>query len=260
MPSKEDTSPGVRVIGADAGGAPLSRLRPARRRSLTEEIVTQLLHMLADSPPPEARLPTERVLCERLEVSRASVREALSALSQLGVVETRGKGKYGSTAGAHALLLARETTDVYEQELLRHPLEARQLLEPHVAALAARRRTDKHLAEIEHWLSQMQGAQERDEQIVSYDSAFHVSIARATHNPTLVRLVRTLTDSLSASRALSFSAEHAKETAISGHAGILDALRDADPARARRAMTRHLDEVERLIRASLTDPDGGPEA
>src|SRR2546425_12428285 len=83
------------------------RIRPAQRRSLPEEIVDQLVELIASGGFPDHRLPPERVLCDLLGVSRAPLREALSALNHLGVIETRGKTKYGSVARARAEALAR---------------------------------------------------------------------------------------------------------------------------------------------------------
>ncbi len=59
-------------------------------------MVDGLLDFIAGGSAPERRLPVERALCEQLHVSRSTVREALSTLAQLGVVVTRGKGRYGS--------------------------------------------------------------------------------------------------------------------------------------------------------------------
>src|SRR5712691_1409415 len=69
---------------AAAPVAELARIRPARRRSLPEAIVAQLLELIASAGTPEYRLPPERALCEQLGVSRTSLREALSALRHLG--------------------------------------------------------------------------------------------------------------------------------------------------------------------------------
>src|SRR4051794_12298816 len=103
--------------------APL--IRPARRRSLPEEIVQQLAELIASGGFPEERLPPERILCEQLEVSRASLREGLSALAHLGIVETRGKAKYGKIAAARAHLAARLNSHDSEQKLIADPLEVR---------------------------------------------------------------------------------------------------------------------------------------
>ena len=76
------------------------------------------------------------------------------------------------------------------------------------------------------------------ESLVDYDSAFHVAIAQATGNQTLVALVRALNETLRESRSLSFRPEAAPSHAISDHVAILSAIREKDPAAATDAM-RH---------------------
>lgn len=255
--STKTSSPSADESGGLRTTPQVSGIRPARRRSLPQEIVDQLLELIAAGSLPDQQLPPERKLCEQLRVSRASLREALSVLNHLGVVETRGKAKYGRIARARAQLVARLGSSGAEQELVTDPLEVRRMLEPEVAAGAAQRGTEQAFDEIEHWLHLMEEGAERGERVVEYDSAFHVSIARATGNHTLVQLIGALTEALRESRELSFAPYDAVQTALAGHRAIVEALRAHDPAKARRAMGRHLDEVERLIRASLTQ--AGPE-
>ncbi len=90
-------------------------------------MVDGLLDFIAGGSAPERRLPVERALCEQLHVSRSTVREALSTLAQLGVVVTRGKGRYGSLVGARAELARRERGRRVRTELIDHPLEARRM-------------------------------------------------------------------------------------------------------------------------------------
>jgi DNA-binding FadR family transcriptional regulator len=232
------------------GDAPSRGLRAVGRRNLSEEVVDRLLEFVADGTAPERRLPVERELCERLDVSRNTVREALSTLTHLGVIETRGKGRYGSLVGARALLAGRARGNVAERELIQHPLEARRILEPSIAALAAERATDDELAGIDRALQAMEDAAEGP-QVVAHDSAFHAAIARATGNPTLVFLITALTDALADSREASFRPEPGATIAIEGHRRIMGALRAHDPAAAREAMLRHINDIERLIRLSL---------
>jgi GntR family transcriptional repressor for pyruvate dehydrogenase complex len=229
----------------------LARIRQARRRSLPQEIVDQLLELIASAGTSEFRVPPERVLCEQLGVSRTSLREALSALSHLGVLETHGKAKLGIAARARAQLVARMDGGAPERHLVTDPLEVRQILEPEAAALAAQRGSARDFEEIAEWLRLMEVGASRGERIVEYDSAFHVAIARATGNGVLVQLVSAVADALQHSRELSFIQHDAAQIALAGHRTILAALRGRDAAAARQAMRKHVDEVEQLVRATL---------
>jgi DNA-binding FadR family transcriptional regulator len=127
---------------------------------------------------PGERLPSERDLARRLEVGRASVREAIAALQVAGMIETRPGS--GSFVAAGATERTREAHDSSPSDLL----EARALLEPAVARLAAQRgRPDE---EIESLLARMQDA--TGEVWNDCDRRFHLRIAELTGNPVLTDL------------------------------------------------------------------------
>jgi GntR family transcriptional repressor for pyruvate dehydrogenase complex len=233
--------------GEAAGGA----LAAVHRRSLSEDVVDRLLAFVAEGTAPQRRLPVERVLCEQLGVSRATVREALSTLAQLGVVETRGKARYGSLVGARAEIARRVRSRRARTELVDHPLEARRMIEPGIAALAAERGTAEDVSEIARDLELMEQAAAEGRPIVSFDSAFHSAIARASGNPTLVFVTDALTAALTDGREHSFRPGVGAATAIAGHRAILESIRARDPQGAAAAMLAHLGDVESLIRVSL---------
>jgi len=230
-------------------GAPYVRKLP--RRSLTSDMVNELLSLIASGGFAHDRLPPERGLSRQLGVSRSALREALAVLDHVGAIETRGKSKYGRPALAVAQTIAADRS--VEREFVSGPLEARRILEPEVAALAAIRASDDSLSAIRQGLRGMEDAVRRGKEGVDEDTAFHVAVARATENRTLELLVRVLSDSLHESRALSFGPREALETALQDHIRILEAIEAGDSHRARRAMERHLHHVESLILASLRD-------
>ena len=114
----------------DTWGEQVLMAQPTRRRSLTQEIVEQLLDLIGGHTTPELRLPPERVLADQLGVSRASLREALSALTHSGVVRTRGKAKYADPGRARARMLTNLASPSSERELLTDPLEVRRCSSP----------------------------------------------------------------------------------------------------------------------------------
>jgi DNA-binding FadR family transcriptional regulator len=234
------------------------KLRRAQRRSLTQEIIDQLLELIAGGPAPEHRLPAERVIAERFGVSRTSLREALSVLSEWRVIEGRGKSKYGVVSRARAQLATRHPADGAERTVLADPLEARLMLEPSIAARAAERARDADLDEIERWVTEMESAAAAGQSVIAYDSAFHVAVASATGNRTLVQVVSALMDALQESRDVAYDRSEAAQVGIADHRRVLEALRAHDPAAARRAMRRHLSHVERLVRTALSQGTDAP--
>jgi GntR family transcriptional repressor for pyruvate dehydrogenase complex len=239
----------------DSGRArtPLGGVRPLRRRGLASELADELVDLIASSSSAEVTLPPERELRDQFAVSRNVLREALAALDQMGLVETRGKTRIGLTPRARAQQLARlaPPTQTTTRELMLDPLEVRRILEPETAALAAERMGPAAVREMEQWETLLEEAAARGESVMEYDAGFHVAIARATGNQMLIDLVAAVADALRRSRELSFRPRDAEERAMADHQRILDAIRAGDSERARRAMRAHLDHVEDLIRASI---------
>lgn len=146
---------------------------------------------------------------------------------------------------------------------MQHALEARNVLEPPLARLAAQRVTPTTLNVIREFLHLMEHEPSGEpEMLIDYDSGFHVSIARATGNPTLVHMVSALADALASTRVLSLHAPGGVATSIAGHQAIVAAISDRDGDRAQAAMQEHLDDVTRLVRlnASRTGETAGRES
>jgi GntR family transcriptional repressor for pyruvate dehydrogenase complex len=226
--------------------------RPARRTSLAEDITEQLLQLVVEGRFPEDHLPSERELCEQLNVSRGPVREAVSTLQHLGVVELRGRTRHARRDRAIIELLSRGSGTGGAERLVDEPMEARRMIEPPIAGLAAARASDADATEISQWVDRMEHAAAAGESGIEYDSAFHVAVANATGNQILAKLVAALTESLRESRTLSFRPPESAAVAVAGHRAVVEALRAHDPEAARAAMERHLDEVEALVRAALS--------
>ncbi len=148
-----------------------------RPRQRYEQVADRLAaDIRAGRLAPGERLPSERDLARSLEVGRASVREAIAALQVAGMIETRP----GSGSFVAAVDPVREVHDSSPSDLL----EARALLEPAVARLAAQRgRRDD---EIEALLAAMEGA--TGDVWNDCDRRFHQRIATLTGNPVLVDL------------------------------------------------------------------------
>jgi GntR family transcriptional repressor for pyruvate dehydrogenase complex len=245
QPERDDETGPIRAV--------LGAARPLRRRGLAQEVADQLVDLIASSSSSEVALPPERALRDQFAVSRNVLREALAALDQMGLVETRGKTRVGLTPRARAQQLARlaPPTSSSTRELMLDPLEVRRIIEPETAALAAERISPAAVEQLAHWETQLEEAAARGEGVMEYDAGFHVAIARATGNQMLIDLVGAVADALRRSRELSFRPSDAEERAIADHQRILDAIRAGDSERARRAMRAHLDHVEDLIRASI---------
>jgi GntR family transcriptional repressor for pyruvate dehydrogenase complex len=201
------------------------------------------------------RLPPERAIAEQMGVSRPSVREALSALQLVGVLETRpGDGTY--------VVKAPDRQDAAVSLLEDHEspvdaLEARRVLERSIAQMAAARGTPQTLAAVARALEALRlAATLRDyEAFAAANGPFHLAIVRMTGNDLLERAVLPLINVMSQQLAQEMRRrEYAHDGAFFDdmtkvHAEIYEALAAADAGRAAEAMDRHFDLIEASLRA-----------
>ncbi|MYN46943.1 FCD domain-containing protein [Pseudoduganella sp. FT93W] len=192
------------------------------------------------------RLPSERDLSTKLNVSRASLREALIALELSGVIEVRGgSGVYVCEAAQpSAADLAEAGPGPFEV------LSARRLIESEIAAIAARVATDSAIDAILHAVEEMEKNHDNYASNEQADRNFHLSIARATGNSALVGSLNYLWDQrgrLWHKLKEHFQTEELRQETLKDHRRILEAIAAHDPAAARKAMRSHLERVTRTF-------------
>jgi GntR family transcriptional repressor for pyruvate dehydrogenase complex len=243
---------------ASAQPFPLDRL-PALRvgAPLSEQIADALAVGIRDGElAPGHRLPTEAALSARFGVSRPVVREALSRLKTLGLIETRqGSGAFVSQTSRRALE-ALELAPDGSLDAVFQMVEVRRALEAEAAALAAARRTDEALAQIHAAAQALDRAVAAGGDGAAEDVAFHAAIAQAARNPfllaTLAYLHRFLLDATRVTRANEATRPEMARQVRDEHAAILAAIEAGDPAAARAAGARHM--VNAAQRIGRADP------
>jgi len=235
-------------------------VEPVRRYRLYQDIVAQIEALLDRGElRPGDQLPTERALAEQLQVSRASVREALRSLELLGAVETRaGGGTFVRRAAAGDL--ARPLAGLIRRG---HPIadviEVRGLIEPALAAAAAERATREELAELRAILLEQERKVDRGESYAEEDTRFHELVGQAAGNEILVTMLAATFDVLRASRAEWLQTNTRAHASIDAHRRILEALEARDPEAARAASAEHIRAVgegilKLLAQDGLTTP------
>lgn len=223
-------------------------LRAVKRKRIHEDIVAQVRRHVVDGRlQPGDRLPSERLLSVRFRVSRASVREAIRALESMGLVEIRsGNGTYVAS-NVDVVLNAWRSLTPLKKEALRDAFEARKIIEPEIAALAASRATDAEISRMEAALAQQAHQVTTGHTGVESDTAFHSLLACATKNHLLLKFNESIVDGLCETRERSLHTRGRPARSLAGHRIILEAIRAREPGRARRAMLRHLHEIERNV-------------
>jgi GntR family transcriptional repressor for pyruvate dehydrogenase complex len=223
-------------------------LRAVKKKRIHEEIIAQIRDQLAEGRwKPEDRLPSERELSERFRVSRASVREAIRALESLGLVTIKtGEGTFVAS-GSEVLLSPLVSIILQQKDVLLDIFEARKLIEPEIAALAAKRGSPEEIRRLEEILEDQAREIARGDTGVEADSAFHSLLTQSTKNKVFLRLNDAIVDSLRETRERSLQIHGRPARSLAGHREILKAVRAKDPARARRAMLQHLSAIERNV-------------
>src|SRR5215470_17495312 len=188
---------------------------------------------------PGQRLASERDLAEEFGVSRPTVRRAVIALEMRGLLESKqGSGVYVCRVTAVPSPSRELDIGAFDQA------EARRLFEGEVAALAATLITDEELAYLESLVVEMNNEKATKEQSELADRQFHATIARATRNSAVVRVIENTWDLRYKSplclQMLDRAREVRRRPLRDEHQEIIDSLRTRDPKAARAAMQAHL--------------------
>jgi len=215
------------------------------------EIVDQLADLITRGEfAPGCQLPSELELVEQLGVSRASVREALVALEIMGLIETqRGQGRFVRSSDKGTPSPVKGGTSLPGEESPFALLQMRKLLEPGIARLAARVRSDEALARIEAALGLVEGKHEDTRLDSEADRMFHKAIAQATDNPVIEAVVEFTCELMGQElwRALDYTGEGTLARLPpywSQHRAVYGMIKARDAEGAAHEMLAHLEAVE----------------
>jgi DNA-binding FadR family transcriptional regulator len=198
------------------------------------------------------RLPSERDLAQAMRISRPTLREAVRVLADSGVLTVRPGAGGGITvaSGYVPLDLLKAKSDLRLGEV-GGVLEARRMLEPRVAQLAALNGRDVDFQRMQatidaHKALLAEGdVLEREDRFLQLDTQFHLHMAHATGNSTVVSLMRTLFRRLEIGRDLAVRQKPIPEWVIDVHERTLAAIRSGDYPRIDAVMDEHLAGMER---------------
>ena len=197
------------------------------------------------------KLHTESMLMAEHSVSRSTIREAMKILQAENIVEIRhGRGSFvASNTGRSKDPLGLSFAD--SSKLLPDLMEVRLLMEPSIAQIAADRRTESDLKEMEKYLQQMTEIGRRGEDYHNCDFQFHISVARATHNGVLDRIFPVILEGIETGYAQTVHIQGSFERAIDYHQRILQAIREQNAAEAACLTQMHIRQTLRDIQEKL---------
>jgi GntR family transcriptional regulator, transcriptional repressor for pyruvate dehydrogenase complex len=203
---------------------------------------------------PGDKLPPERVLAQRFQVSRSSIRDAIQALQTLRLVRSRQGGATAVCEISADSLVSPLSRALKQQGLVAELMEARKMIEPLLAARAATNATDQDVARLEDVLRRQAEKMRRGEPIIEEDSEFHYAIAVAARNGVVQRMVDMLMDLLRENRIRGMQGPGRPQRSLAGHRRVVDAIRRRDARAAQAAMLRHIREIEQILMRAAPQP------
>ncbi len=226
---------------------------PVRTRHTFEEAAEQIADKIrAGQLRAGDKLPPERDLAVQMEISRPTLREAVKVLVDAAVLEVRrgpGGGMFVSSDVVPVELIRQRSSD--RRAEVEQVLEARRLIEPGVARLAAARAEEEDFAALERTIEVMREivdagyGPEDEDRFLQLDMQFHLAMARAAGNPTVEALMRMLFRELEIARDMAMHLPAVPEWTIDIHERTLSALRGGDPDDVAAVMDEHLAQLER---------------
>jgi GntR family transcriptional repressor for pyruvate dehydrogenase complex len=190
---------------------------------------------------PGEKLPSERLLAERLGVTRGSIRNAIQKLEFYGLLKSMPQsGTFIADLGLTAMNGMIDQILNLPKPDFKSLVETRIFLELKLVKFAAARHTEKDLIEIEEAMENYRNKTLAGEDAVAEDLLFHLAIAKASHNPSLSRLMLSITPQI----ITDFEKYHVCKSntainAIDEHQAIVDAIRIKDAALAEEKMKEH---------------------
>ncbi len=213
---------------------------------LYQQIVQQIEESIEKGQLKEGdQLPAERELAQQFGVSRTAVREAVKTLREKGLVEAyAGRGTFITNGSTNSI---RNTLDRMIRdgplEGMVHLAEMREILEPEIAFLAAKRADQETISAMQESISVMDAARMDPEAFIEGDLDFHLALAEAAGNPLILSLIDSIVGLLREQRMRTYYVEGGPERGQYHHKRILEAVEHRDPQGARDAMRAHLRQV-----------------
>lgn len=263
---RRDTEMTMRQQGGSMEAVSRKTFQVVRKIRVSEEIIGQVRDLITSGRLKVGdRLPAERELAKTLDVGRSTVREAIRALESLGILQARpGEGTFlvANPADQRPDPFAVNLFNSWDNR--RKLFEVRMVIEPGLAALAARRATPDHIQRMREILNDQEQLVRQGDNGIKADTTFHFLLAEASGNDILLRLMDGLMDRLQETRKASLNTGGRPLRSLKQHRAILRAVEARDPETAELRMREHITEMEGLAfatkewRSGTADPASPP--
>lgn len=224
-----------------------------RARKIYEEVADSLIDMLrAGDLRPGDRLDSVESLAKSFHVGRSAIREALSALRAMGLLEMRqGEGTFVKQFDPSRFSVPVSVAFLMKQEDIKELLEVRKILEVGAVESAAAHYTKEDIESMQQALLAMEKAKGNGDLGEKADLEFHLAIAHATHNQMLINLMNSVSEimmeTMRETRRLWLHSEQKTTTLLEEHRNIMEAIQNRDAVQAKSLMFEHLTKVEKAL-------------
>ncbi len=191
------------------------------------------------------KIPPERSLAETFSVSRNCVREAIRALAEKGILESRmGNGTYVRSSDADEIKTTLAKAIEAQKARIQEIFELRMLLEPQIASLAAKRIKPESLDRLKAIVLDQGRAAKDGESEAHLDALFHQTLAETAGNSVVLTVMKTISTLLQDTRSEFMRPLRRKDVSVDGHLRIIEALERKNPLGAFSAMNDHIRDMK----------------
>lgn len=217
-----------------------------KKQSIAEYVSEKIIEMIRTKQlHPGDKLPPERELATQLGISRPSLREALRALSIMNVIEIRqGDGVYIASLNPEELVEHLEFVLSLDNSSVMHLFEARMIIEPAVAKIAAQKASEADINCLKELGTLSKKLTGHLDKFLEIDLQIHTKIVEIANNPFLSRINSSLTFLTRASRLQTGRIHGVMTQTVNDHDEIIHAIAQRDPDAAYHAMYHHLTNVK----------------
>jgi GntR family transcriptional repressor for pyruvate dehydrogenase complex len=229
--------------------------RVAMKSDLTRTLSDQVLGLIKSrNLQPGDRLPSMKELAQTFSVATPTIREALRRLQATGVVDIKhGSGIYVRRTNQHLMLVNPHVGDLDGATVL-DLLDARLIIEPPLAGMAAINASEEDIARLEQVLDEAEHLLKGDDlQLNPVNMRFHSVIARASGNRVLAQMLESLVELYTREQLVILEIFNARVRDYRDHILIFGAIRDREPELASRRMTRHLQTVRSVVEDRMAE-------
>lgn len=229
----------------------MAKFSAVKTTKVYEKVIQQITDKISSGEyKPGDYLPTERELSEMMDVSRASVREALRVLEYIGLIECKPKNGTNIVYVSPEILANRlHTIDIRSSNSnFESLIELRETLEPKIAEIAAQKATDEDIKLIQKHIYNLGDEGIDEDEFENSDALFHLYIAQASKNIFFIRIMEMLFEMLKEVRKKTVISYHRREGIFEEHKLIFESIQSRDIEKSAMAMKQHLTNIRMALK------------